>query len=87
MQPVLRAFVVCALPSPLQDQSVRSTIDPLFREMIANPRIVGGFLKRKAEMFNARACLFVVSVTLYALGFCPKDGRLRLRPRGRTVRR
>jgi len=37
--------------------------------MIANPRIVGEFLKRKAEMFNARACLFVVSVTLYALGF------------------
>jgi hypothetical protein len=54
---------------PLQDQFVTSTIDPLFKEMIANTRIVGGFLRRKVKMYNAGAVLFVVSVTLYALGF------------------
>jgi hypothetical protein len=54
---------------PLQDQFVTSAIDPLFKEMIANTRIVGGFLRRKVKMYNAGAILFVVSVTLYALGF------------------
>jgi hypothetical protein len=54
---------------PFQDQFVKSAIDPLFREMIANTRIVGGFLRRKVKMYNAGAVLFVVSVTLYALGF------------------
>ena len=54
---------------PLKDHFVQSTIDPLFREMIANTRIVGGFLRRKVKMYNAGAVHFVVSVTLYALGF------------------
>ena len=54
---------------PLQDQFVQSPIDPLFREMIANTRIVGEVLRRKVKMFNAGAVLFVASVTLYALGF------------------
>jgi hypothetical protein len=54
---------------PLQEQFVTSAIDPLFKEMIANTRIVGGFLRRKVKMYNAGAVLFVVSVTLYALGF------------------
>jgi len=54
---------------PLQDHFIQSTIDSLFREMIANTRIVGGFLRRKVKMYNAGAVLFVVSVTLYALGF------------------
>jgi len=54
---------------PFQEQFVTSTIDPLFKEMIANTRIVGGFLRRKVKMYNAGAILFVVSVTLYALGF------------------
>jgi hypothetical protein len=54
---------------PLQDRFVQSAIDPLFREMIANTRLVGEFVKRKVKMFNAGAFLFVVSVTLYSLGF------------------
>ena len=58
-----------AEPAPLQDQFVASTIDPLFREMIANTRIEGEFLRRKVRMFDAGAFLFVLSVTLYALGF------------------
>lgn len=53
---------------PLQDQFVKSPIDPLFREMIANTRIVGEVLRRKVRMYNAGAILFVASVTLYALG-------------------
>jgi hypothetical protein len=53
----------------LQDLFVKSPIDPLFREMIANTRIVGGFLRRKVKMYNAGSILFVVSVALYALGF------------------
>jgi hypothetical protein len=54
---------------PLQEQFVTSAIDPLFKEMIANTRIVGGFLRRKVKMYNVGAVLFVVSVMLYALGF------------------
>ena len=54
---------------PLQDQFLTASIDLLFREMIANTRIVGEFVRRKVQMFNAGAFLFVVSVTLYALGF------------------
>jgi hypothetical protein len=54
---------------PLQDQFIATPIDRLFREMIANTRIVGDFVRRKVRMFNAGAILFVVSVTLYALGF------------------
>ena len=53
---------------PLQDLFVASPIDPLFREMIANTRIVGGFLRRKVRMYNAGSILFVVSVALYAVG-------------------
>ena len=58
-----------AQPAPLQDQFVASTIDPLFREMLANTRVEGEFLRRKVRMFDAGAFLFVLSVTLYALGF------------------
>ena len=54
---------------PLQDQFLTASIDLLFREMIANTRIVGEFVRRKVQMFNAGAFLFVLSVTLYALGF------------------
>lgn len=54
---------------PLQDQFVKSTIDQLFKEMIANTRIVGGILRRKVKMYNVGSIFFVVSVTLHALGF------------------
>jgi len=37
--------------------------------MLANTRIEGEFLRRKVRMFDAGAFLFVLSVTLYALGF------------------
>jgi hypothetical protein len=54
---------------PLQEQFISSPIDPLFSQMIANTRIVGGFLRRKVKMYNAGSILFVASVALYALGF------------------
>lgn len=53
---------------PLQNQFAKTPIDPLFKEMIANTRIVGEVLRRKVRMYNAGSILFVVSVTLYALG-------------------
>lgn len=52
----------------LQSQYIESSIDDLFREMIADIRIVGGFLRRKVRLYNAGAILFAVSVSLYALG-------------------
>ncbi|MGY2051626.1 hypothetical protein [Methylobacterium sp. JK268] len=54
--------------APLQDAFVEAPIDALFREMIANIRLVGALLRRKIRFYNAGVALFVLSVTLYGVG-------------------
>lgn len=53
----------------IQDQYITAPIDDHFREMIANIRVVGSFLRRKVKLYNSGAALFAVSVSLYVLGF------------------
>ncbi|ACA15504.1 hypothetical protein M446_0955 [Methylobacterium sp. 4-46] len=52
----------------LQERFVASPIDTLFREAIANLRVVGGLLRRKIRLYNAGVALFVLSVTLSVIG-------------------
>ncbi|MGH1574937.1 hypothetical protein ACRAWG_35245 [Methylobacterium sp. P31] len=52
----------------LQDQYVEAHVDALFRDSIVNMRVVGNFLRAKIKLYNAGCVLFVVSVSLYALG-------------------
>ncbi|MEO5699176.1 MAG: hypothetical protein ABIS17_13635 [Casimicrobiaceae bacterium] len=53
----------------LHDTFNKSTIDELFGHMMANIRVVGGFVRHKVKLYNMGAMLFVVSICLYIIGF------------------
>jgi hypothetical protein len=41
----------------------------LFREMIANVRLVGGLLRKKVFFYNVGSLLFVLAITAFVAGF------------------
>jgi hypothetical protein len=52
-----------------QADFVAATIDELFRQMIANSRIVVEFIQRKIFWYNTASALFVFAVALFVFGY------------------